>query len=212
MANEFYSKEILEFEQRYRATFINSLGGFKSLCLVGTKSKEGLTNLAPFSSFFHIGANPPLFGLIFRPDSVERHTLNNILTTGEFTLNHVTESFVVAAHQTSARYPADVSEFTAVGLSEEYAKGIYPPFVKESFIKIGASFKERIDIKLNGTIMILAAINYVSVPHWCIGADGFVDLEKAGTVTSSGLDSYHLTNTIGRLSYAKPDVVPTFLD
>jgi hypothetical protein len=38
--------------------------------------------------------------------------------------------------------------------------------------------------------------------------DGFVDLEKAGTLTCSGLDSYHKTARIARLSYAKPDQVP----
>ena len=35
--------------------------------------------------------------------------------------------------------------------------------------------------------------------------DGFVDIEKAGSMTVSGLDSYHKTNRIARLSYAKTD-------
>jgi len=73
---EFSSKDIQGFEQRYRARFINSLGGYKSLSLIGTRSRAGNTNLAVFNSFFHIGANPPLFGFIVRPDSVERHTLS----------------------------------------------------------------------------------------------------------------------------------------
>ena len=38
-----------------------------------------------------------------------------------------------------------------------------------------------------------------------VGADGFIDLEKANTVTCSGLDSYHTTSRLARLSYAKPD-------
>jgi hypothetical protein len=59
--------------------------------------------------------------------------------------------------------------------------------------------------------MLLAEIKYVSVPENAIMADGFVDLEKAGTVTCSGLDSYHTTNRIARLSYAKPDTVPSIL-
>ncbi|MFN6039875.1 MAG: flavin oxidoreductase, partial [Bacteroidota bacterium] len=78
MFKEFNLQDILSFEQRYRATFINSIGGFKSVALIGTKNSSGQTNLAIFNSLVHIGANPPLLGFIVRPDSVERHTLENI--------------------------------------------------------------------------------------------------------------------------------------
>lgn len=207
MTKEFNLTDILAFEQRYRATFINSLGGFKSLALIGTRSREGNTNLAVFNSLFHIGANPPLFGLIVRPDSVDRHTLSNILETGEFTVNHVSEAFYDNAHQTSARYPSDISEFEATKLTEEYKAGYYAPFVKESHIQIAAHFIQKIDIQENGTLMIIAKIKSVSMPEDCLQTDGFVDLEKAGTITVSGLDSYHRTEKIARLAYAKPNVI-----
>lgn len=205
---EFTADDILALEQRYRANFINSLGGFKSLALIGTLSATGQSNLAPFNSFFHVGANPPLFGFIVRPDSVERHTLNNILETNVFTVNHVHESFFKAAHQASARYPQNVSEFDAVGLKEEYIPKHHAPFVAESHIKIGARLCEKTDIKLNETILIVAAITYVSIPADIVMADGFVDIEKAGTITCAGLDSYHTTRRIARLSYAKTGSTP----
>ena len=208
---EYRSKDILALEQRYRAMFINSLGGFKSLSVIGTRSRSGQSNLAVFNSFFHIGANPPLFGFIIRPDSVERHTLNNILATRIFTVNHVREEFYQAAHQTSARYPENVSEFDATHLTEESIPGFYAPFVAESYVKIGASFRQKIDIELNGTIMILAEITYISIPEDSLMPDGFVDLEKAGTITCAGLDSYHRTERIARLTYAKPETKPGLL-
>ncbi|MBK6833999.1 MAG: flavin reductase family protein [Bacteroidetes bacterium] len=208
MQKKINAEDINNFEQRYRATLINSLGGFKSLVLIGTRNKEGKSNLAIFNSFFHLGANPPLFGIIIRPDSVERHTLSNILETGVFTVNHVNEDFYKQAHQTSARYPADVSEFDAAGLTEENNPGIYAPFVKESSIKITASFRQKIDIEANGTIMIIGKINHISLPENCLSEDGFIDIEKAGTITCSGLDSYHTTKRLSRLTYAKPDKLP----
>ena len=55
---------------------------------------QGQTNLAIFSQIFHIGANPPLVGILVRPDSVDRHTLRNIRETSWFTINHIQESFV----------------------------------------------------------------------------------------------------------------------
>lgn len=206
MKKEFTINDILLFEQRYRATFINSIGGFKSIALIGTRNKGGGSNLAVFNSLFHIGANPPLFGFIVRPDSVERHTLSNILETGEFTVNHVHEEFYKQAHQTSARYPKNISEFDATHLTEEYKVGYFAPFVKESNIKIGASFVQKIEIQENGTLMIIAKIKYVSIPNNCLGVDGFIDIEKAGSITCIGLDSYHRTQKIARLSYAKENL------
>ena len=200
----FSLNDIQNLESRFRTTFINSLGGFKSLALIGTRNKKGETNLAIFNSIVHLGASPPLIGFIIRPDSVDRHTLSNILETGELTINHVQEDFYERAHQTSARYPEGVSEFAETGLTEEYQFGMYAPFVKESAVQIGAAFRQRIDISENGTVMIVAKIKHVVIPEGILQKDGYLDLHKAGTITCSGLDSYHRTEPIARLAYAKP--------
>jgi flavin reductase (DIM6/NTAB) family NADH-FMN oxidoreductase RutF len=81
--------QLMEMEQRKRAQFINSISGFRSVALIGTTDTNGQTNLAIFSSIVHIGSNPPLLSFIMRPDSVERHTLTNILETGFYTINHI---------------------------------------------------------------------------------------------------------------------------
>lgn len=86
--------DIVQFETRYRANFINSLGGFKSVTLIGTKSVQGNDNLAIFSSLFHLGANPALCGIIIRPNEEKQNTLGNIVTTGYYTINHIAPSFL----------------------------------------------------------------------------------------------------------------------
>ena len=107
---------------RYRANLINGITGYKPALLVGTASAEGASNLAVFSNVFHVGASPPVLGLIVRPrpEGTERHTLDNILSNGAFSLNHITDRLLPQAHQTSARYPRDQSEFSATGLTEEW--------------------------------------------------------------------------------------------
>ncbi len=200
------------FSKPFRNGFINSLGGFKSLLLIGSRNARGETNLAPFSSFFHIGAEPPLFGIIFRPVPAESNTLQNILTTKMFTVNHVLADFYTRAHQCAAHYPAAVSEFPATGLEEYYLPGIAAPFVKESRVKFAAEFREQTTLAINGTTLLIAEIKLVSVPADCVQADGFIDLEKAGTVTCSGLDSYHLTSRLSRLTYPKTDTIPYIVD
>lgn len=196
--------EIMNMEQRRRAHLINSVGGFKSVCLIGTADKQGNTNLAIFSSVVHIGANPPLISFIMRPDSVERHTLANILETSVYTINHVNERIYQQAHQTSAKYPKEVSEFDATGLTREYKNDCKAPFVKESAVQLAVDFKERIDLTINGTLLIIGEIRDLYFPEDCLQEDGYLDIEKAGTVSCTGLDSYHTTQRLKRLQYAKP--------
>lgn len=197
------NEEIINLEQRYRANFINSLGGFKSLVLVGTKSLQGNDNLTAFSSLFHLGANPALCGIVVRPNEIKQNTFGNILNTKSYTINHVLPEFFKPAHQTSAKYDEGRSEFVEVGLNPEFHEGIYAPFVKESVVKFACEFIQKIDIELNGTYIIIGKIIKIIVPDECILTDGFIDLEKAKTVTCSGLDSYHTTQKLARLSYAK---------
>jgi flavin reductase (DIM6/NTAB) family NADH-FMN oxidoreductase RutF len=196
--------QIMDMEQRKRAQLINSISGFRSVALIGTIHTEGQTNLAIFNSIVHIGSNPPLLGFIMRPDSVERHTLSNIMETGCYTINHINSSMYEKAHQTSARYPKNVSEFDAAQLTPQFKDDFMAPFVKESHIQIGMEFKERIDISINQTSMIIGEIKFVHYPANCLLEDGFIDIEKAGTITSAGLDSYHTTQLLQRLQYAKP--------
>ena len=195
-------------DQRYRAAFINSLGGFKSVALIGTVDPEGRQNLAIFNSIFHLGANPPLFGFIVRPDVSERHTLSNIEQTLCYTVNHLHEGIYKQAHQSSARYPKEHSEFEAVGLTPIFEDGFRAPFVAESHLRFAMELREKIPLEINGTTLIIGQIVSVHLPDGVVMEDGFIDLERAGTLACSGLDSYHQTKRLARLSYAKPDTLP----
>jgi flavin reductase (DIM6/NTAB) family NADH-FMN oxidoreductase RutF len=201
----FSTNDIENMEQRYRTTFINSMSGFKSLNLAGTINEQEKINLAIFNSIFHVGANPALLGMVFRPDEVERHTLENILCSKQYTLNHVHPKMIRAAHQTSARYPKDVSEFEVCGLTPFYTKNIIAPYVQESRVKIGMEFREKIKVNSNNTIIVIGQIVEVIVDEIAIEHDGFVNLEKLETCTVAGVDAYYTTKKVERLSYAKID-------
>ena len=249
-----------------RINLVNSLSGFKSANLVGTCSDGGEENLAMVGSCFHLGADPALMGMIMRPHSVDRHSLEYLAATGVYTLNQVHEDILKAAHQTSARYPREISEFTATGLTPSYLMGMimrphsvdrhsleylaatgvytlnqvhedilkaahqtsarYPreiseftatgltpsylpafqaPFVEEARIKLGMVVIETQTLAVNDTVLVIGAIEHILLPDNAVENDGFVNIERAGTVALSGLDSYHRSQSIGRLSYAKPD-------
>lgn len=197
--------DIDAMDQRYRVNFINSLSGFKSVNLVGTVDAEGHSNVAPFSSVVHLGADPALVGMVSRPDSVLRGSLKNIIETGWYSLNHVTEQMLEQAHQCSARYAENESEFTATGLTEVYSGECIAPMVAESQLSMLIEYKEHHRLAVNNTVFIIGQIREVHLPEQAIQASGLVDLESLGSLACTGLDTYHSTQRIKRLSYAKPD-------
>jgi flavin reductase (DIM6/NTAB) family NADH-FMN oxidoreductase RutF len=201
--------DIQEYESRYRAVFINSLAGLKQAFLIGTQSKEGNPNLAIFNSLIHIGANPPLWGFICRPDSEKRDTLKNILETGQYTINYFNTRDYTKAHQTSAKYEAAISEFEACGFTEYRLPNCLVPFVAEAPIKIAMKFEQKIDISLNKTMLIIGSIQQIEIEESAIAEDGFVALDQLNITACAGLDAYYDTSLMGRLSYATPDQWPT---
>ncbi len=199
----FSKDRIAALEKHTRTHFINSLSGFKSANLIGTQDEQGNTNLAIVSSVIHLGAHPPLVGMIMRPHSVPRHTFENILQTGVYTINQVNKSIYKQAHQTSARYDKDESEFEETGLTPEYLNEFSAPFVKESRLKYSVKFVESKHLEINGTELVIGEIVDVYLDETALQSDGFLDLQAIDTVAVTGLDSYHTANKLTRLPYAK---------
>lgn len=197
------SRDLEAMDPRVRVQFATSLPGVKPVCLVGTRNTAGLANLAPFSSVVHLGSNPALLGMITRPDVVERHTLANILESRCWTLNHLHPGIVEAAHQCSARYPADVSEFDATGLTEHREPDFAAPFVAESRFRIGLELAELIDIPSNGTKLIVGRVILVQVDEAHLAEDGSIHLARLDAVASTALDTYFGITPLVRLPYAK---------
>ncbi|KTF09247.1 flavin reductase family protein [Pseudoalteromonas sp. 10-33] len=199
----FTKARIDALEKRTRTHLINSLSGFKSANLIGTQDLLGNTNLSIVSSVIHLGAHPPLVGMIMRPHSVPRHTFENILQTGVYTINQVNKAIYKQAHQTSARYDKDESEFDATGLTPEYLNEFLAPFVEESRLKYSVKFVESKHLEINGTELVIGEIVDVYLDETALQSDGFLDLQAIDTVAVTGLDSYHTANKLTRLPYAK---------
>jgi flavin reductase (DIM6/NTAB) family NADH-FMN oxidoreductase RutF len=198
------SKDLLKMDSQYRAKFINSLSGFKSVNLIGTQDIDGQLNLSVFSSVVHLGASPALIGFVMRPDNGSRHTLDNIINTGHFTINQVSSDFYQAAHQSSARYQKKENEFEHCGLSAVFTNAINAPFVEQSRLKYGLKLKEILPIASNNTQFIVGEVTHIICDQSAIKNDGYIDIEALNTVCVSGLDSYHTSQLLTRLSYAKP--------
>ncbi|NVK56000.1 MAG: flavin reductase [Alteromonadaceae bacterium] len=209
--NTFDESDINNMAQRYRANFVNSLSGYKSANLIGTASAQGQTNLTIVSSVVHIGAHPPLMGMIMRPHTVRRDSLENIKATGVYTVNAVPVELYAQAHQTSARYDESASEFTQCGFNEYWRAGFAAPFVAQSPLQVGLELAETIDLTVNNTVLVIGRIKQVSVDKTRIDQDGGIDINALDLACISGLDTYHEANAIAKMAYAKPDNPPKLI-
>lgn len=206
-----YSKtDLAALDMITRLTLVNSITGYKPANLIGTVSKTGLTNLTIISSVVHLGSDPALLGFVMRPFVGERHTMENILETGFYTINHIHRDIAENAHFTSADFPRAHSEFEKCALTPQYLNDFAAPFVAESHIKIGLSLAEKIDIKLNGTTLIIGQVEYIYMDDTYFDPNHGLDLNRAGTICISGLDSYHEVNKFASFPYARLEALPNF--
>jgi len=188
----------------FRINLINSCSGYKSANLLGSISKEGITNVAVFSSVTHLGSNPPTLGFILRPTSVPRNTYKNIKQTRVFTINHIFEDITEDAHHTSAKYPEEISEFDVTNLETEYKDGCIAPFVKGSPVQMKMRFKEEYFIKTNEVLHIIAEIKELYIQDELLQDDGFVNLSKGKVAAINGLDAYAIAKDNTRFEYQRP--------
>ena len=200
--------EIKAWDRFYRANFINCLSGFKPVSLIGTINEEHKPNLAIFSNIIHLGADPALIGFINRPVAASPHTITNIEATKQFTINHIQSSFISKAHQTSAKYETGINEFEETGLTAIYRDNFNAPFVAESNIQFALELVEIISIKHNGTFMVIGSLKDVYLDKELVLNDGFIDLQKNGSLVSLGIDAYYSCLPVERFGYAKVNTQP----
>ena len=200
----FNFEDIQSLEKIYKINLINSCSGFKSANLLGSISKEGVSNVAVFSSVTHLGSNPPTLGFILRPTTVPRNTYKNIKDNGYFTINHIYEDIIEDAHHTSAKYPENVSEFDKTDLEEEFKGNYNAPFVKNSPVQMCMKFVEEVYVSSNDVMLIVAQIEELYIKDTLLQEDGLVNLSLGNVATINGLDSYAIPKFKKQLSYQRP--------
>jgi flavin reductase (DIM6/NTAB) family NADH-FMN oxidoreductase RutF len=204
------SRDIIsQMEKIERLNLINSCTGYKSANLLGTKSIEGKSNVAIFSSVTHLGSNPAMIGFIMRPTTVPRDTYKNIKDTGYFTVNHITVDMIEAAHHTSANYELGVSEFDKTTLEEEFKEGIPTPFVKGSPIQLLCKYVNEYHIVENDTIHVIASIEHIFYQEELEHKDGWLQIDRGNVVAINGLDGYCLPKLLDRFQYARKEIPTT---
>jgi flavin reductase (DIM6/NTAB) family NADH-FMN oxidoreductase RutF len=103
----------------------------RPIAWVSTVDLSGRTNLAPFSFFQGITANPPT--LMFVPvndrKGMKKDTVQNIEQVSEFVINVVSHAQAEAMNNTAATLPYGESEFEKFGIDATPSSRVRPPRV-----------------------------------------------------------------------------------
>jgi len=113
---------------------------------IGSISPEGVNNLAPFSFFNVVSANPPTLLYSVNRSIRTKDSLTNVIASREFTANIVTEDLAEAMNATSGDYAADVDEFDLAGLTPEPGTIVAAPMVREASARFECRLTQTVDI------------------------------------------------------------------
>ncbi len=131
MIKRFFDTEDLEGRDRYK--LVSGLVVPRPIGWIGTRREDGTFNLAPFSFFNVISADPPtvVFSGGRHPDR-PKDSVALAEEAGEFTVNIVSEEVASAMNLTSGAFEAHEDEFAIAGLTPVVGTKVSAPMVAES--------------------------------------------------------------------------------
>jgi flavin reductase (DIM6/NTAB) family NADH-FMN oxidoreductase RutF len=186
----------------------------RPIAFVSTLTLEGIPNLAPFSFFTGVSANPPV--VCFSPmirgsDGKKKDTLNNIETTREFVVNIVSENFAVQMNICSTEFPPEVDEFQQSGLTPISSDLVKAPRVKESKINLECRLLQVVHVSpkpLGGSLVLGEVLCFhVADELW---EDYRIDPDKLKPIGRMGGPTY--ARTTDRFDLVRPkagEIKPT---
>lgn len=179
----------------------------RPIAWVSTISADGRTNLAPFSFFQGVTANPPT--LMFVPvndrTGAKKDTVRNIEQVPEFVVNLVSGALTEQMNQTATMLPYGESEFEQFGVASTASIHVRPPRVAAAPV----AFECRLDRFVHigegplAANVVFGRILTAHVADHVLGADGAPDVEKLDLIGRlSGNGYVRLTD---RFEVQRPD-------
>ena len=166
--------------------FLSGLVVPRPIAWVGSRSAEGVNNLAPFSFFNVVSVDPPMvmFCPIGQPD-MRKDTLSNVRDTGVYTINIVSEGIAEQMNITSGSVPPEVDEFELAGLTATKGVMVAAPRVEEAPVSLECELVEVLPIG-NGR-MVIGEVKAFHVDEEIFDGDWIVSsrIEAVGRMAGS---------------------------
>jgi flavin reductase (DIM6/NTAB) family NADH-FMN oxidoreductase RutF len=178
----------------------------RPIAWVSTISPRGIPNLAPFSFFNGIGANPPtvLFCPVNRRDGSKKDTLINVEATKEFVVNIVPYALARPMNETSAEVPYEVNEFELAHLATAPSMKIKPPRVKDAPVHMECVLHQIVNVGEGalGANVVIGRILCIEVNDSVLDEKGQIDPQKLDTIGRMGGHLY--SRTTDRFELTRP--------
>jgi len=169
----------------------------RPIAWVSTISPEGVTNLAPFSFFQGICANPPtlMFVPVNNRQGQPKDTVRNIEAVPEFVVNLVSHQLGEQMNHTAALLPYGESEFSAFGIESAASEKIRPPRVAAAPVAYECKLDRIVHIG-EGPLaanVVFGRILTLHVHDEMLNAAGLPDSRKLDLIGRMGGDDYITT-------------------
>jgi flavin reductase (DIM6/NTAB) family NADH-FMN oxidoreductase RutF len=179
----------------------------RPIAWVSTISPDGKTNLAPFSFFQGITANPPtlMFVPVNNRDGAKKDTVRNIEAVPEFVVNLVPRALAAVMNDTAALLPYGESEFSKFGVASAPSLKVRPPRVADSPVAFECAL-DRIVLIGEGALAANVVFGRILAAHIrddVIGPGGLPDSAKLDLVGRLGGEDY--TTTRETFNLVRPD-------
>jgi flavin reductase (DIM6/NTAB) family NADH-FMN oxidoreductase RutF len=147
-------------------------------------------NAAPFSCYTFVSTVPPLVAMSCgRKGTESKDSVVNAQREGEFVLNVVSEEFLLPMHRSSAEFPADMSEVTALGIETEASHMIRTPRVRGVPVSMECRTHQVIEFGSFRTQLLVGEVVRFHVRKDCY-SDGRIDVKAVKPVGRLGGPSY----------------------
>jgi flavin reductase (DIM6/NTAB) family NADH-FMN oxidoreductase RutF len=159
----------------------------------GTRSKNGVNNLAPFSFYNAFSSNPPIVGFSTLPrvDGRKKDTLQNVEDARCFTLSCASHRFMKEISKSAALLEPDNDEFEYAGLEAAEARHVTAPYVKQALLVFECTLHEivRLGSGPGSGNLILGQVRYIHIRDELYN-NGRIDFEKLDPVGRLAGDWY----------------------
>jgi flavin reductase (DIM6/NTAB) family NADH-FMN oxidoreductase RutF len=179
---------ILDAQQLSNAEMYKILIGSivpRPIAWAGTRSKEGINNLAPFSFYNCFSSNPPIVGFspILHPDGRKKDTLRNVQDGKCFTLSCASFSLAKEMSKSAALLAPEDDEFVYAGLTPAEALHINAPYVAEALLVFECVLYDIISFghQAGSGNLILGEIKHIHVDE-TVYNNGHVDIDRLDPV------------------------------
>lgn len=181
----------------------------RPIAWVATRSAAGVPNLAPFSFFMGVVADPPTlaFSVGRKDDGTPKDTARNILISKDFVVNVVPFALAPAMVQTSAELPYEVDEAVFAGLTLAPAGAVQADRVVGSPVQLECTLFQHVPISSGATItadLFIGRIQAIAVDDAVLDARGRVDPSKLDAVGRMGGALYCRTQTLFEVARPRP--------